>query len=491
MTELGERTGTAPPKRERTFFGYPRWFGTLFVVDMWERFSFYGLSAILYLYLIAAPDQGGLGMGAAQAAALYGTYMALNFMAALPGGWVADRLLGARRATFWGGTLITCGHLLLALPFGNALYPALGLVIAGTGLVKPSMAAMIGEMYRGRPSEREAAFSIFYVGIQISALFAPLVTGIAAERVDWHLGFGIAAFGMAVGLVHYSVALRSRLADVGRTPGNPLSPGEGRVLARRIGLGVGAAAALATAAAVAGVLDAERTLMAVGLLVFATPVVYWTLLMRRPGIDEHRPRLKAFLWMLGASSVFWALFAQGPALLTLFAQESTDRTVAGFEVPASWFQSASPLFLLLLAPLFAALWLRLGPRVQAPPKFVAGLATGGAAFLLMSLASSASAEGAVSPLWLLSAYLLLVVGELTVGVIGLSLASQVAPQGLNSRLLGLYWLFAAVGATVGGQIPRLADVVGQTAYFLGLGVLGLVVAVCLAAAAGPLTRRLA
>ncbi len=475
--------------RERTFFGYPPWFRTLFVVDMWERFSFYGLMAILYLYLVAAPADGGMGMGSGDAAALLGIYMSLVFMASLPGGWVSDRLLGPRRATLWGGVLIACGHTALALPLDASLYVGLGLVIAGTGLVKPSMAAMVGRMFEGQPERREAAFSVFYVSIQVSALFAPLVTGYVAERISWHLGFGVAAVGMALGLVHYVLGLRG-LGDVGRHPGNPASPGERRLVLRRTAVWGGLPALAASLALVSGVLPAERLLMLIGLGVLVVPAVYCTRLVRSQ-TGESRVRLRAFTWMLAASAAFWLLFAQGPALLNLFALESTDRSVLGFLVPASWFQSAQPLFLLLMAPLFAALWVRLGARAGAAAKFSGGLLFGGAAFAVMAAAAFGAQTAPVSPWWLLGAYLLLVFGELAVAPVGLSLAAQVAPRGFDGQVLGLFWLFAAVGAALGGQFARLVDLIGEPLYYLCLGGLGLFVALALAAARRGLERRLA
>lgn len=474
---------------ERTFFGYPRWFGTLFVVDMWERFSFYGLLAILYLYLVAAPASGGLGMDPTDAAALLGIYMALVFMASLPGGWVSDRVLGPRRATLWGGVAIACGHTVLALPWEASLYPGLGLVVAGTGLVKPSMAAMVGRMFQGRPERREAAFSVFYVSIQVSALFAPLATGYAAERIDWHLGFGLAAAGMAVGLVHYTVGMRG-LGEVGALPGDPLPPGQGRAVARRVLLWGGAPLAAVAALTAAGLLSAQHVLMLVGAGVIVVPVVYCVRLVRGRRDGGERVRLGAFVWMLVASAVFWMLFAQGPALLNLFALESVDRSVAGFTVPASWFQSAQPLFLLMLAPLFAALWIRLGARVGPAAKFSVGLLFGGAAFAVMSWTALGAQDSPVSPWWLLGVYLLLVVGELAVAPVGLSLASQVAPRGLDGQVLGAFWLFAATGAALGGQFARLSAHLGEPLYYLALGAAGLVAALALALARRGLETRL-
>ncbi|WP_214321486.1 peptide MFS transporter [Nonomuraea sediminis] len=465
---------------------WPRWFGTLFVVDIWERFSFYGMLAILYLYLVAPHSRGGLEMAPHTASALFGIYMALLFMAALPGGWMADRVLGARRAVLYGGALIAAGHLCLAVPVEPALYPGLALIVAGTGLVKPSMAAMIGEMYPGQPERREAVFSVFYMSIQISALFAPLITGLAAERVNWHLGFGLAAAGMLAGLVHYVVGLRN-FGDLGVHAASPATAEERRRVLRGAALWGGIPASLVAVGLAAGVLTVDRVLMLIGLVLLVSPILYYRRLRCGPA---GGPRLRAFVWMLVASAVFWLLYAQGPALMNLFARDAVDRTLGGFEIPASWFQSAQPLFLLLLAPVFAMLWTRLGARVGPPPKFVAGLLAGGICFVVMALAATQAEHALVSPLWLLTVYLLLVCGELVVGPVGLSLAAEVAPPGHTSRVLGLFWMFAAIGAAVGGRLAELTTVIPLPLYYLLLGVVGTVAAVGLAAGAGSLGRRL-
>ena len=481
---------SAPARERRGLLGQPRWFATLFVVDMWERFSFYGMLAILFLYMVADREDGGLGMTEGDAATLSGLYMSLVFVSALPGGWLADRVFGARRATLYGGVLITAGHLLLTVPGPAGFYPGLGLVVAGSGLVKPGMAAMVGRMYDGQPQRREAAFSLFYMSIQVSALLAPLVTAYLGERINWHLGFGAAALGMVIGLVCY-VAGWSTFGDTGLAPDRPLPPGEARRVLRRAALYGGLPGLAVVCAAAAGVLPLRAVLALVGLLVLVSPPLYYRGLLRTPGVGAaHRTRLRALWWMLCASAGFWLLFAQGPALLNLFAKEAVDRVVAGFEVPAGWFQSAQPLFLLVLSPVAAWLWMRLGRRVGAPAKFAGGLLAGGCAFVVMAVAASAAEEGLVSPLWLLLVYLLLVCGELAVAPIGLSLSAEVAPPGFTGRLLGLFWLFAAVGAAVGGQAARLAEVVPDAVYYLLLAGVGLAVGAALTVTARSLRRRL-
>ncbi|AGL16644.1 peptide MFS transporter [Actinoplanes sp. N902-109] len=467
----------------------PRWFATLFVVDMWERFSFYGMQAILYLYLVASPADGGLGMGVGTASALYGTYMSLVFMAALPGGWVADRVLGARKATLLGGVLIAAGHYSFAVPAGGFFYAGMVLIVAGTGLVKPSMSAMIGTLYPGRDDRREAAFSFFYVSIQVSALLAPVVTGFLGERVNWHLGFGAAAVGMTMGLLHYVRGLR-RFGEVGRSPAHPAAPEERRRVLRHSLVALVVVAAVATALATVAVQSIFALLLAV---VITVPFVALRRIARRPGTTTaDRSRLRALHLLLLASAVFWGLHAQTGSLFTQFVKESVDRSVGGFLVPASWFQAANPVFLLLLAPVAGWLWLRLGDRLAAPGKVAGAMGFAGLSLLLMSLAHVLAAGGRlVSPLWVVVAYLLQAAGELAIGPIVLSLCAAVAPPGHTGRLIGVSWLFAALGVGVLGQGTRLYGPLPGAVYFLIAGLLAAGIAVAVAVGTPALSRHLA
>lgn len=473
------------------FQGQPPWFATLFWMDMWERFSFYGMTAILYLYVSAPVADGGFGMPPGSAAALFGAYMSLVFIVALPGGWLTDRVLGPRRAVVLGGAFIAAGHYTMALPVPWSLYPGLLFVIAGTGLLKPAMAGLVSGPHRHDERRREAALSIFYMSIQLSALVAPVVVGLLAEKVDWHLGFGAAAVGMSLGLLVYAIGAR-RFGTVGLRPAQPLAPHQQRALLRRVvpafaGLGV-----VLTAGAMAGVVRIEQVLIACGLLMIGLPLVYVPLLRRHPALGPaDRGRLHAYVVLLLASAVFWLLYAQGGSVLARFAQQHTDRDVAGWEVPVSWFQSAHPLFILVLAPLFAVLWLRLGRSVDVPVKFAGALVCAGASWLLLAVAARLAVAGElVSPAWLLGAFLLQVFGELALAPVGLSLAVRVAPEGFTNRYLGLFWLFAAVGAGLGGQLARLADTLTLPAYFLLFGTLATAAGVALALGVRRIRRQL-
>ena len=478
--------------RLRPFRDQPRWFSTLFMVDMWERFSFYGMTAILYLYLVAPETDGGFGLDSGTATALFGTYMALMFIGALPGGWLADRVLGARRAVLYGGSLIALGHCAMAIPVRPFLYVGLLLVILGTGLAKPAMASLVSSPYRGRTEAREATMSVFYMSIQVSALLAPIVTGLLGERVDWHLGFGAAAVGMTIGLIQYVRGGR-HFGDLGTQPERPIDAERGRVVARRAAYTVGIVALLAAVDVAAGTFQIEHVLALAGLLVVTLPVVAVTRLRRNPALGAaDRSRLSAFVVLLLGSSVFWLLYAQGGSVLTRFAAEFTDRSVGGFVVPASWFQSAHPLFILAVAPVFAMLVLRWGSRADVPMKFAGALLLGGLSFVVMAVAAQlAVAAGVVSPAWLLGAYLLQVVGELALAPVGLSVAVQVAPDGFTNQYLGLFWLFAALGAGLGGQLARLSTVLPLPTYFLVFGAVAMGAGLLMALGARGLRQKLA
>ncbi|KXK63875.1 hypothetical protein AWW66_01235 [Micromonospora rosaria] len=488
-------TGTPPPAAGtpgRTFFGQPRWFGTLFMVDMWERFSFYGMRAILFLYLVAPTERGGLGVPAGQAAAVFGLYMSTVFLAALPGGWVCDRLLGARRAILLGALLIAAGHYSMAIPTTTGVVLGLPLIAAGTGLIKPSMGSMVSHLYRGETGKRDAAWSVFYMSIQVSALLAPVVTGLLGERINWHLGFGAAAVGMTVGLVQYVLGSR-HFGDLGAAPTDPAPPELRRRVARWVTVAVVVAALLVAVDVAAGTFTIEHVLAVIGVAALVVPVLTYRAILRSPTLDAaDRRRLRAFRWLLLASAVFWLPYDQGGSLLNLFAERQTDRDVLGFEFPASWLQSLHPGFILLLAPLFAWLWVRTDRRIGVPAKFAAGLALMCASFLVMAVAAQRAADGVlVTVWWLVLVYLLQVCGELALAPTGLSALSQVAPPALVGQLMGVWWLFAALGVAIGGQVARLADVVPQTGYFAGLGLLVALVATMVALGARRLGRHLA
>lgn len=447
-----------------------RWFLTLFLTDVWERFSFYGMQAILVLYAAAPADEGGLGLPETTAAALFGVYMAMVFMLALPGGWLGDRVLGERRAVLYGGSTVAVGHFCMALPPRACAYLGMLLIAVGTGLLKPNMSGLLTRFYGpGQAVQREAGFSIFYMSVQVSALLAPLVTGYLGERVNWHVGFMAAGVGMTLGVIQFAAGARG-FGEVGAAPQRPAAPRELRAVARRTALCLAAGGAVLAVDLAAGAFAVEHVLMGLGLVAFVVPFLGYRSLRRHPRLGaEGRARLDGYLWLLLAAALFWMGVGQAGSLLNLFAQNSVDRRLAGFTVPAAWFQSAIPLFILIAAPLFAMLWLRLGPRASVRLKFVLGLCFAGAGFGLMSLAAAAADGERVSPLWLMAVFLLLACGEITLGPVGISAAADAAPSEFRGRVIGLWWLFCALGVALGSRVVLLIDVLADWAYYLLLG----------------------
>lgn len=482
---------------QRGRFGYPRWLSTILLVDIWERLSFYGMQAILVLYAAAPASAGGLGLPAGQAAALFGVYIGSAFVLSLPGSWIGDRLLGERRAVLYGGVIIAAGHFCLAAPGFFAVpamsYVGLVLVAIGTGLFKPNIVALLGRFYGDdEAAQRASAISIFYVIGQISALLAPLITGLLGEGVNWHAGFAAAGVGMLLGLVQY-LAGRRKFGTAGSRPGQPLSTDERRRAGLAASAGLLVLAALVAVDAVSGAFSPMHLVMAFGLVTLIMPFSYFAVLSRQRGwTPVQRTRLRSFVWLLLAVSLFWMMVGQAGSMLTLFAKHSTDRSMLGLTLPASWFQSAIPAFMLLVAPVFAYLWVRLGPRSSTPGKFALGLLFAGLSFSLMSVAAALAGTGTlVSPLWLVAVFFLQACGEVVIGPVAMSAAAEVAPKIYVGRVIGLVWLFSALGAGLGAQVVRLADVVPQQFYYLGQGAVALTAAACLAAFGGRLRSAFA
>ncbi|MFE0155599.1 peptide MFS transporter [Nonomuraea sp. NPDC059007] len=458
-------------QESRRPFGYPRWFATLFLTDMWERFSFYGMMAILVLYSAGPVTAGGLGLRPTDAAALFGAYLGFVFVLALPGGWIGDRIIGARRAVLWGGVLIALGHYTMMLPPRGFAFAGLSLIALGTGLLKPNMSVLLSRFYGpGESAGREAAFSIFYISIQLSALLAPIITGFLGETVGWHLGFGAAGVGMTFGVAQFAMG-RRHFGDMGERPGHPIERDQLQAVARRVAALIGVIGLLVAVDLATGAFSVTHVVIALALVSLSVPFVYYLLLLRATPLDASgKTRLRAFFWLLVSFSLFWMLAGQAGSMLNLFALHSVDRQFWGWSLPASWFQAAIPFFILITAPFFAWLWTRLGDRVSAPPKFGLALSLVGMSFLIMGAAAAQATAGrSVSPLWLLGVFFLVAAGEVVIGPVGMSASVDVVPPAYTGRVIGLIWLFSALGAGLGSQVVKLADVLPHQTYYAALG----------------------
>src|SRR5580658_2290485 len=379
---------TASPNAsiDKSFFGHPRGLATLFFTEMWERFSYYGMRALLILFMTASVAKGGLGFPVVKAGAIYGFYTAMVYLLSLPGGWVADRIFGQRRAVLYGGILIVAGQFFLMSPGVQGFYAGLGLLMLGTGMLKPNVSTIVGQLYAQGDRRRDSAFSIFYMGINLGGLLAPLACGWVGERVGWRLGFGLAGVGMTAGIIQYLMGGKY-LGSAGLHPAPAASPEAGRRLKRNAGLGAFAAALILGAVGVlasTGRLNvtAEGISGALGLVLILVSLGIFAWLLLGPGWSlTERKRSGAILVLFVASAVFWAAYEQGGSSLNLFAERSTNRVVFGYDFPASWFQFVPALFVMILAPLFAWLWIALAKREpSSPAKFTLALIFGGIAF---------------------------------------------------------------------------------------------------------------
>jgi proton-dependent oligopeptide transporter, POT family len=470
-------------RADTSFFGHPRGLATLFFTEMWERFSYYGMRAILILFMTAPLSNGGLGFPVVKAGAIYGFYTAMVYLMGLPCGWAADRIFGQRRAVLYGGILIVAGEFALMSPAVAGFYAGLGLLMFGTGLLKSNASTMVGQLYAQGDRRRDSGFSIYYMGINLGALLSPLICGYVGERINWRLGFGIAGLGMLVGLAQYLLGARN-LGTAGLHPVPPETPEAGRRTKRNAALGAGAAVLILGAVwllAKTGQIEltAERVSAALGLvLILVSVAIFAWLLLGRGWSPIERKRSAAMLVLFLASATFWAAYEQGGSSLNLFAERSTRNIIFGFNYPASWFQFVQPLFVMALAPAFAWLWLALGKlEPSIPTKFALGLLFGGVAFLiLVPPARVAMAGGLVSPWWLTGTYFLQTVGEMCLSPVGLSAFSKLAPARVAGMMMGLFFVSISIGDYLAGTAASLYESLPLPTLF------GVVVAISLGAA---------
>jgi POT family proton-dependent oligopeptide transporter len=471
-------------REDRGFFGQPRMLANLFGVELWERFSFYGMQAIVLLYMYFQTTEGGLGIDQGVAAGIVGAYGGTVYLFSILGGWVADRLLGSERTMFASAVLIMLGHIALALLPGVAgLGVGLVLVAIGSGGLKASITNLVGALYSREDPRRDAGFSIFYMGVNIGGLIGPLLTGLAQQNWGFHLGFGLAAIGMAIGLTQYTIGRRRLPQHVHHVP-NPLP--RSRYL--RYGLIAAGAVALLVVLVLTGVVHAANLAdVVVGAIVVAAVALFVVLLTsKRVGADE-RSRVLAFIPMFIGSAAFWALFQQQFTVITIYSDERLDRQVVGdWTMPISWVQSFNPFFIILLAPVFAALWTRLGPRQPTTPvKFGLGIGLMGSAFLLfLPMAGTAG----VPVLWVAMIMLVATCGELLLSPVGLSLSTRLAPQAYPVLMVALFYLSVALGTALSGVLAGFYSEENEVAYFGTLGAVTIGIAAVLLLLARPVSR---
>ncbi|MDA1272897.1 MAG: peptide MFS transporter [Verrucomicrobia bacterium] len=447
---------------------HPRGLYTLFFTEMWERFSYYGMRALLVLFMVDAVESGGLGFDDKTATSIYGLYTAFVYLVALPGGWIADRLLGAQRAVWYGGIIIALGHFTLAIPTLQAFFLGLVLVVLGTGLLKPNISAMVGQLYPEGGARRDAGFTIFYMGINLGAALGPLICSTLGEKLNWHYGFAAAGVGMAFGLIQFKFTSK-HLGTAGLAPHRDPRNVTG---VRGIDRGwyyVGAAMAVVLTVVILGLarvitfnpipLAQNTTYVIVGIA-----MIYFIGIFAFGGLNAiEKQRVVVIIVLLFCAALFWSGFEQAGSSLNLFADRYTDRMLEtfAFEIPTGWFQMLNPVFIITLAPIFAALWVNMARRhlnPAIPMKFAFGLILLGAGFLVMVAAAKLVVAGdKVAPFWLIFTYLLHTMGELCLSPVGLSAVSKLAPARFVGQMMGLWFVAASLGNLIAGLFAGEID----------------------------------
>ena len=505
-----DATGVSPAKVKDVggFFGHPRGLSTLFFTEMWERFSFYGLKAILFLYMTTALAKGGLAFEQHYAGLIMGTYTSGVYWTPLLGGWIADKWLGARRAVLVGGIIIACGHFSMAIKSMPNFYIGLALIAIGTGFLKPNVSTMVGDLYDEGDARRDAGFSIFYMGINLGALLAPLIVGYLGQNVEWHYGFGAAGVFMVMGLIQYVLG-RERLRGAGEKkvkkdlPDIALVKEAGEDAAERFDIVTGILAVVGGAIGVWAGLRWSGAGWIGGLFPGVVGAFFGYIL----GIVRQLNRAEAlrvgviFILFLFAI-IFWMSFEQASTSLTLFADRLTHLYFFRYHFPSSWYQSVEPVFVVLLAPVFAAAWVKLGRRnPSSPAKFALGLIFAAVAFAIIAFASTlVRATGGVElneaqkvgPLWLVAVYFFQALGELSLSPVGLSTVTKVSPGRMVGLMMGVWFLALSIGNFLAGIMGGNFDEKKEGALLSMFGTVALItiIAAVLLFALTPLIRKM-
>lgn len=458
---------------QKGFFGHPKGLFTLFFTEFWERFSYYGMRAILVYYMYYEVSKGGLGFDESTALAIMSIYGSLVYMSGIIGGWLADRVFGTSMAVFYGGIFIMLGHIVLALP-GNItmFFVSMVLIVLGTGLLKPNVSSIVGDIYSEEDARRDSGFSIFYMGINLGAFISPLIVGEVGMKHDFHLGFGIAAVGMFVGLLVFLLTKKKNLGLAGVYVANPMSASEKKKVYSIIGVSIVVIGIIIAIAIPAGLLTFDSFIALVGILGIGLPIIYFTVMYRSPKTTTvEKSRLLAYIPLFIAAVMFWAIQEQGSTILANYADKRTQLEFAGFTISPAWFQSLNPLFIITLAPVFAWMWVKLGKRQPTiPQKFSFGLIFAGLSFIVILIPGYfAGTDSLVSPLWLVLSYFIVVLGELCLSPVGLSATTKLAPAAFSAQTMSLWFLSSAAAQAINAQIVKFYTPETEMVYF---GVIG-------------------
>ncbi|MCA1358575.1 peptide MFS transporter [Streptococcus iniae] len=458
----------------KTFFGHPRGLSTLFFTEMWERFSYYGMRAILLYYMYYSVSQGGLGFSKVTAASIMAIYGSLVYLSSVIGGFVSDRILGSRKSVLYGGILIMLGHIALATPFGKtALFVSIALIILGTGFLKPNVSDMVGSLYGEKDLRRDAGFSIFVFGINLGAFVAPAIVGYLGQEVNFHLGFSLAAVGMFFGLLQYMHDGKKYLPESSLHPTDPLSEAEKADLKKNVfiwGLAILAGIVFLKCVNLLTINTVINIFTAIAIII---PIYYFfvKILSSSKITETERSRVWAYIPLFIASILFWSIEEQGSVVLALFADEQTRLyfNLFGHQInfPSSYFQSINPLFIMLYVPFFAWMWAKLGTKQpSAAKKFAYGLIAAGLSFVWMMLPGMLfGVHAKVSPMWLIVSWAIVIVAEMLISPIGLSITTKLAPKAFQAQMMSIWFLSNASAQAINAQIVKFYTSGNEIAYY--------------------------
>lgn len=471
-----------PGDRDTRFFGQPWALANIFGVEMWERFSFYGMQGILLIYMYFSVTEGGLGIDRAVATGIVGAYGGTVYLFTIVGGWLADRVLGSERVLFFSAIVIMAGHIALAvLPNEIGLGVGLVLVAIGSGGLKANATAVVGTLYAAGDSRRDAGFSLFYLGINLGAFLGPIITGLLQSSIGFHWGFGAAAVGMAIGLVQYSIG-RRHLPESSRLVSNPLP----RSQRTRMILIAAAIIAVILLGVLLGVIRADNIAGIVIIVVLAAAIAYFCVIIASKRISPtERSRVVGFIPLFIVNVGFWSLYQQQFTVLTIYSDQQLNRSIFGWEMPISWINSINPIFVIVLSGVFAAIWTKLATRApSAPVKFATGAIVMGVAFLLFIPWANSGHAG--TPLLAMVLILFVfTVAELFISPPGLSVTTKLAPQLFRTQMVALYFLSVSLGTSIAGWLAQFYDPSDEVPYFLILGAIAIVMGLVLLFATKP------
>lgn len=489
---------------DTAFFGHPRGLSTLFFTEMWERFSYFGMRAILLFYMYFSVTKGGLGINQKTAASIMSIYGALIYLSGIIGGWIADRLLGPQRTFFYGGILIMFGHISLALPFGRgALLVSIILIVLGTGLLKTNGSTMVGSLYSENDYRRDAGFSIYLFGVNLGAAIAPWAVPWAANgfglhlfhgATNYHAGFALAAVGMFIGLVQYRLSCRKYLPEQTLHPDDPIKPEQTRKVATWVIAWILLFAILLAILAFTNRLTIPSVIMLFTVIAVILPVYYFVLMLTSKKVNHlERQRVRAYIPLFLSAMIFWIIDESGSVVLALFAAQRTILHIGSWHFVPANFQTLNPLCMLIFMPLFAAIWGHFKWQPSAPRMFSIALILAGISFAFMALPAliHGTTNGKVSPFWLICSWILVGLGKAFLAPVGQATTTQLAPNAFKSQMMSMYFLADAAGQALNSQIVKFYSSANEVPYFLTIGITGIFFGLILLLCAKRISRAMA